>query len=131
MYTRGADVIFHAAGATGTGVIEAAHEEGAYAIGVDMDQSYLSPTAVLTSALKRVDQAIFDLTPRLISGELAGGTDVTLHLADGDYLGIPEEHDLMPEGVYEDALQVIELIRQGEVVPPASQDSYDAFMASL
>ena len=49
MYTNGADVVYHAAGATGLGVIEAGKEQGKLVIGVDQDQSSLAPEAVLTT----------------------------------------------------------------------------------
>jgi basic membrane protein A len=54
---RGADVIFHAAGATGTGVLQAAADAGRLGIGVDSNQNHLHPGRVLTSMLKRVDVA--------------------------------------------------------------------------
>ena len=55
---QGADVIFHASGVTGLGVIEAARERGVYAIGVDANQNGVAPGTVLTSMLKRVDVAV-------------------------------------------------------------------------
>lgn len=126
MFAHKADIVFQAAGSTGVGVIEAAKETDNYAIGVDMDQSYLAPENVLTSAVKRVDEAIFELTPKLISGEIEGGTDIVLRLEDGDYMGIPEEHHLMPENVYQDALGIIEKIRNHEIEVPANKAEYDA-----
>jgi basic membrane protein A len=54
---RGADVIFHAAGGTGTGVLQAAADAGRLGIGVDSNQNHLHPGRVLTSMLKRVDVA--------------------------------------------------------------------------
>lgn len=54
----GADVIYAAAGATGLGAYLAAAQRGAFAIGVDSNQNYLHPGAMLTSALKRVDRAV-------------------------------------------------------------------------
>jgi basic membrane protein A and related proteins len=56
---RGADVIFHAAGATGIGVMQAAADAGLLSIGCDSNQDYLHPGSVLTSALKRVDVAVY------------------------------------------------------------------------
>jgi len=55
----GADIVFHAAGGTGTGVITAAKELGIMAIGVDRNQNGMAPGTVLTSMLKQVDVAIF------------------------------------------------------------------------
>jgi basic membrane protein A len=58
-FGRGADVIFHAAGATGIGVMQAAKDAGFLSIGCDSNQDYLHPGSVLTSALKRVDVAVY------------------------------------------------------------------------
>jgi len=57
---QGADVVFHAAGATGVGVLQTAADEGILGIGVDANQNYLHPGSVLTSMLKRVDNAVYD-----------------------------------------------------------------------
>ena len=57
-FGRGADVIFHAAGATGIGVMQAAADAGLLSIGCDSNQDYLHPGSVLTSAVKRVDVAV-------------------------------------------------------------------------
>jgi basic membrane protein A len=58
---QGADVIYAAAGATGLGVLQAAADGGALSIGVDANQNYLHPGKVLTSMLKRVDVAVFNV----------------------------------------------------------------------
>jgi basic membrane protein A len=58
-FGRGADVIFHAAGATGIGVMQAAKDAGLLSIGCDSNQDYLHPGSVLTSAVKRVDVAVY------------------------------------------------------------------------
>ena len=57
---RGADVVYHAAGGTGGGVIQAAADAGKLAIGVDSNQNGLAPGSVLTSMLKRVDVAAYN-----------------------------------------------------------------------
>ncbi|MBQ9059145.1 MAG: BMP family ABC transporter substrate-binding protein [Atopobiaceae bacterium] len=126
----GCDVLYHAAGGTGTGMIEACDEAGVYAIGVDQDQAHLAPKAVITSALKRVDQAIYQISQQLISGEKEGGTNVTLGAAE-DAVGIAETHDLLPDGVYNDALAVVEKIKKGEIVVPKNADELKSFIASL
>ncbi len=58
-FGRGADVVFHAAGATGLGVMQAAQDAGLLSIGCDSNQDYLHPGGVLTSAIKRVDVAVY------------------------------------------------------------------------
>ena len=57
---RGADVVYHAAGGTGLGVIQAAADAGKLAIGVDSNQNGIAPGSVLTSMLKRVDVAAYE-----------------------------------------------------------------------
>lgn len=55
-----ADVIFHAAGASGAGLFDAASEKKIFAIGVDSNQNAIKPGVVLTSMLKRVDVAVYE-----------------------------------------------------------------------
>jgi basic membrane protein A len=79
----GADVLFHAAGATGHGVFEAAREAGARAIGVDRDQGDEMPGVVITSLVKRVDAAVADVVAGVARGEFAGGRVRSFGLAEG------------------------------------------------
>ncbi|MDO5658951.1 MAG: BMP family ABC transporter substrate-binding protein [Paracoccus sp. (in: a-proteobacteria)] len=58
--SQGADVIYAAAGGTGIGVLQAAADEGVLSIGVDSNQNHLHPGQVLTSVVKRVDNAVYD-----------------------------------------------------------------------
>ncbi|MDD9920885.1 MAG: BMP family ABC transporter substrate-binding protein [Boseongicola sp.] len=58
--SRGADVVYAAAGGTGVGVLQTAADEGVFSIGVDSNQNHLHPGSVLTSMLKRVDVAVYD-----------------------------------------------------------------------
>jgi basic membrane protein A len=73
---QGARVIFQVAGACGLGALEAAKENGVWGIGVDVDQSHLG-SHVLTSAVKRMDVAVFDTIERFVGGTLEiGGTSL-------------------------------------------------------
>ncbi len=72
MISRGVDVIFHASGSTGNGVIEACRQEEKLAIGVDANQDGQAPGAVLTSMVKRVDVAVFDIIQETLAGRFAG-----------------------------------------------------------
>ncbi len=58
--SQGSDVVYAAAGGTGVGVLQAAADAGVFSIGVDSNQNYLHPGSVLTSMLKRVDNAVYD-----------------------------------------------------------------------
>ncbi|UMG93317.1 BMP family ABC transporter substrate-binding protein [Nocardioides sp. TF02-7] len=72
-YDQGADVVYHASGGSGSGVFEAATEADAWAIGVDSDQYLTAPKNqqqhILTSMLKRVDVATFDMIQSVADGE--------------------------------------------------------------
>ena len=91
-FARGADVVFHAAGGTGIGVIRAAAEAGKYAIGVDLNQNGLAPGTVLTSMLKRVDVAAYETLKDAMRGRFSAGT-VTLGLAEGGVDWALDEHN--------------------------------------
>jgi basic membrane protein A and related proteins len=73
--SQGSKVVFQVAGQCGLGALDAAKEKGVQGIGVDADQSYLGPH-ILTSALKKVDVAVFDAIKRAGAGNFKGGTDV-------------------------------------------------------
>ncbi len=75
-YHQGADIIFHAAGSTGLGVFEAARELNRLAIGVDADQWDEAPGVVVTSMVKRVDNAVFDTIKQVQEGHWSGGVHV-------------------------------------------------------
>ena len=66
---QGADVIYHAAGASGLGVFQAVKEKNIYGIGVDSDQDGLYPGTILTSMLKYVDNATFDVIKAAVDGK--------------------------------------------------------------
>lgn len=60
-FSKGADVVFAAAGGTGNGVYQAAKDNGKLAIGVDSNQNHLQPGTMLTSMLKGVDVAVYNV----------------------------------------------------------------------
>jgi basic membrane protein A len=67
-FDRGVDVVFAAAGATGTGVYQAAKDAGKFAIGVDSNQNHLHPGTMLTSMVKRVDIAVYEAMTQARAG---------------------------------------------------------------
>jgi basic membrane protein A len=89
MFEQGADIVYHVAGGTGQGVIEAATEANRYAIGVDTDQDGLAPGNVLTSMVKRIDVAVEETMTRWADGELSGGETLNFGLAE-DGVGLTE-----------------------------------------
>jgi basic membrane protein A len=75
-FDRGADVVYHAAGGTGLGVLQAAADAGKLGIGVDSNQNGLHPGSVLTSMLKRVDNAVFKAFDDVRTDSWTAGFDV-------------------------------------------------------
>jgi basic membrane protein A len=73
---QGADVIFHAAGSSGSGLFDAAEERNFLAIGVDSNQNGVKPGHILTSMVKSVDVAVFESIRSAIEGKLIGGQTV-------------------------------------------------------
>lgn len=131
MIGQGADVVFHAAGSVGDGVIEACKEKKMMAVGVDRDQNYLAPQTVITSALKRVDNAIFNVASDLKKGTFKGGTTVFYGLADGGVDVAPTTSKLVPANVMKEVEGIKAKIKKGELKPPADAASYAKFEKTL
>lgn len=126
MYQNGADIIFHAAGFTGTGVIESAVENEKYVIGVDQDQrAKLGKDAIITSAVKRVDQAIFMVAEDLKNGKFEGGTNKNYGLSDGAVGIAPTSAEAVPEDILEEVAKLEEDIKAGRIVVPKTREEYD------
>ena len=123
MVTKGADVVFHAAGGTGLGVIDGCKENGIWAIGVDSDQSPLAPETILTSALKRVDNACYDATKKTILGTLEGGVE-TYDLAAGG-VDIAPTTDNLSKDVLEKIEDAKKDIIAGDLVVPKNQEEFE------
>ncbi|MDI9484120.1 MAG: BMP family ABC transporter substrate-binding protein [Bacillota bacterium] len=114
---RGADIVYHAAGGTGSGVIDAAVANGFYAIGVDSDQDYMAPGTVLTSMVKRVDTAVFEVIKAVVDGTLEGGV-WSFGIEDGG-VGTSEfkyTKELIPQSVLDAIEDAKQKIISGEIV---------------
>jgi len=109
---KGAKVVFQVAGQCGLGVIDAAKEKGVQAIGVDADQGYLG-AQVITSALKKIDVAVFNVIKSAQDGAFKGATDTIATVKSGG-VGLGE---LGAEGqMYADQLKEIsDQIAAGEI----------------
>lgn len=109
--SQGADVIYHAAGGTGRGVLQAAADAGVLGIGVDSNQNHIQPGSVLTSMLKRVDVAVYNAFKDTTDGNFTAGLGV-LGLANRGVGFAVDEHneslltDAMTAAVYKAAYDV-------------------------
>ncbi len=115
LFNDNIDIIYHAAGLSGSGVIEAAAETDNYAIGVDSDQDYLAPGHVLTSMLKRVDVSVYQTIRAVVKGNFKGGTVKTFGLEEN---GVGYARDVFNR-VEEFPEQVEKLKNTGKVKLPA------------
>jgi basic membrane protein A and related proteins len=80
--SKGSKIVFQVAGQCGLGALDAAKEKRVDGIGVDADQAYLGPQ-VITSAIKKVDVAVFEVIKRVQAGRFAGGTDIVQSVKSG------------------------------------------------
>ena len=113
--SQGADVVYAAAGGTGVGVLQTAADSGILSIGVDSNQNYLHPGQVLTSMLKRVDNAVYDV--------FSAGADVEtgsfiMNLASGGVgWALDENNDALVTQEMRDSMAAVEAsIISGETV---------------
>jgi basic membrane protein A len=131
MMSKGADVIFHAAGAVGDGVIEAVKEKDKMAVGVDRDQNYLAPKNVITSSMKRVDNAVFNVVSDLNKGIFKGGTTVEYGLKDGAVDISPSTTKMIPSVLLEDVAKIKKEIIAGKIKIPSTEKAYAAYIKTV
>jgi basic membrane protein A len=119
----GADVLYHAAGATGHGVLEAAHDAHCMAIGVDADQYDEMPDTVVTSMVKRADVAVFDTIRATAEARFQGGAHV-FGVSDGavDYVHEGPHAARLPPHVIARAEQLRGQITSGSISIPTTPE---------
>lgn len=126
MYTNGADIVFTCGGDVGTGAIEAAKENGKFAIGVDRDQSDLAPQNVLTSAIKRVDAGVFETVKSYVNGTFEGGTTTTYGLEE-NAVGVPDTtKNLVSQDILDLVEETITKLKNKEITVPKNEEEYNA-----
>lgn len=128
MYQGGADIIFHAAGGTGNGVFTEAKERkeadadaNVWVIGVDSDQydegQVGDANITLTSVLKRVDNAVFNISKQAMDGEFPGGETVVYGLAD-DGIDLADSRGAIPEDIMTQIEEFKQQIIDGDITVP-------------
>jgi basic membrane protein A len=136
LLAKGVDIVFHAAGSDGLGVIQAVKEAHAsnrsvFVIGVDSDQWHLAPNAVLTSMVKHVDLAIYQAARDLYEGKFTSG-NLQLGLKD-DAVAYAEVRVDFPNK--RQALERLDALKQqvvsGQIAVPVSPADLPTFKAPL
>src|SRR3989338_3411698 len=131
MLSKNADVVFQAAGAVGDGVIEAVKEKNKMAVGVDRDQKYLAPKNVITSSMKRVDNAIFNVVSDLAKGNFKGGTTINYGLKDGAVDVAPTTSKMIPTELMKEVSDLKLKIADGKIKVPADEKAFVSFVKTL
>jgi basic membrane protein A and related proteins len=115
---RGSGVVFQVAGGCGLGALTAAKQQKVWGIGVDADQSFLGQF-VLTSALKRVDEAVLETIRSVVDDSWQGGRNLTFGLKD-DGVGLGKISAKVPQEDLDALDQVKERIASGEITVPTT-----------
>ncbi len=118
---QGADIIYHAAGNTGSGLFDAAQQENVFAIGVDQNQAKSFPDApILTSVVKRVDNAVYGTIQRVAEGGEPTGETVDRGLKENGLSLAPfgRFEDQVPQNVKDEVDKARQGIINGDIQVP-------------
>lgn len=127
MYDDGADVVYHAAGGTGSGVFEAAQSDGRYAIGVDDDQSVSAAEfsdVIVASMVKRVNVAVYESVEAVVNDTFEGGVVNDLGLEEdgvGAVIGQDFEGEI-PQEIVDELETTRQGIIDGDITVPETVD---------
>jgi basic membrane protein A len=110
------DVVFQVAGGCGLGALSAAKEKNVWGVGVDADQSYLG-SYILTSAIKKVDVAVFDTIKEVTGGTFKGGT-TDFFTAQNGGAGIGKISPNVPAADVTKLEAIEKKVEDGTIVPP-------------
>jgi basic membrane protein A and related proteins len=113
---KGSDVVFQVAGGCGLGALDAAEEKGVWGIGVDADQSFLGDH-ILTSAQKKVDEAVFQTIEKVVNGETVGGGTSVFGLAE-DAVGLGTVSSKVSQDIIDQVEEQKQKIIDGEIEIP-------------
>jgi len=128
-YSQGADIVMNVASGTGNGILEAAKEQGKYAIGVDLNQDGVYPGSILTSMLKRVDRATYLVIESVVKGTYEGNKTIYLDISNGGVgltdMSVMKEAlgDKFPQDILDKVADLEGKIKSGEI----TVKSYEGF----
>lgn len=129
-YDQGADIVMNVASNTGNGILEAANEQGKFAIGVDSDQDGIYPGAILTSMLKRLDVATYETMKAFAENKTFNGGEITvMNISNGGVsltdMSVMQEAlgDDFPVEIFEEIEALTEKVKSGEI----KVESYPGF----
>lgn len=115
---HGSRVVFDVAGACGVGALKMAKRKGVYGIGVDIDQSYLG-RYILTSVVKNLDAAVYELAKRLVNGRLRTGGNLSFDLRNHG-VGLGRFSPDVPRALRRELIPLAAEIEQGKIAVPTT-----------
>jgi len=124
LYSKGADIVFHAAGKTGEGVFEAAKEVKAYAIGVDSDQRYINPDVIVASMIKGVGLSVFETIKKITEGSFEPGKVIYYGINEGGVdigYGTPDMKQIVPDEIKAKVEEIKAKVKSGEIKVPTAK----------
>ncbi len=131
MYSRGADIVFQAAGGSGLGVFKAAKQAKKYAIGVDSNQNYIEPDHILFSAVRRLDNVLYNQIADAMKGQWKPGIyKLGLKEKAVDY-DLTKSNLKIPTAMVEKVEELRGKIIAGEIVVPDKLEDVDAFLKNV
>jgi basic membrane protein A and related proteins len=115
---QGSQVVFQVAGGCGLGALDAAKQQGKWGIGVDRDQVDLGDH-ILTSAVKRVDVAVFETVKAVQEGTFEGGTDALFNL-ENEGVAVGTTSDQVTQDILDRVEELKQQIIDGEITPKST-----------
>ena len=116
--SRGSTILFQVAGSSGLGYLQAAVDKKVFGIGVDADQNYVAPATIITSAIKKVDVAVFLTIQAVKDGTFKGG-DNEFSLQN-NATGFAPPNSAVPADIVSQVQAVADQIKSGAIVPPTT-----------
>lgn len=119
---KGADVIFHAAGASGMGLFQAAEEKGIISIGVNLNQNSIAPDYIMASMLKKLDTCAYEAIASVVEDTYTGENQL-LGLSDGGVDVTVEASNInVPDTIITELEEIREAVISGEIQVPSELD---------
>ncbi|MBF8984769.1 BMP family ABC transporter substrate-binding protein [Lutibacter sp. B2] len=124
LYAKGVDIVFQVAGKTGEGVFEAAKDVNQYAIGVDTDQRFINPDAIVASMTKGIALSIYESIDRIQKGEFKSGSIYKYGINENGVdvaFGTEDMKQIVTEDMIKKVNEIKEKIKTGEITVPEAK----------
>lgn len=132
LFNDGADIVYHAAGRCGVGVINSAKDHSKFAIGVDSDQDDMAKGHVLTSMIKHVDQAVYQTIKDVATDGFTAGTKVYDLKSGGVGLSpMRFTKNIVGKDTMSKEAKIEDQIKKGTLVVPSTPDQLTAYLSKL